>query len=263
MVDGAVQNAAAELKRFPLPPTLPPAPVLSVADQATAQALEIANATQAAAAASLAATVTTNARAEHTAAALALRDVEARQREIQQNTGAWNAYQEAAPKHADAVTRIKAEWDRWNKAIKLVEAAEREFNQNTGDTFVRLVEGLGEEILQGRKITIDMDNGIRIGTDSMDLLSGSANWRAEVAIISAIAQTCKSPLLVIDGADILDSNNKELFVDFLMQKVVPKFEHVLVTSTLRGNREDESPSGVPEVTKWMLTQGILTKIGGR
>jgi hypothetical protein len=40
------------------------------------------------------------------------------------------------------------------------------------------------------------------------LLSGSEVWRHGVAVMAAIASRTKTPILVLDGADILDDRNR-------------------------------------------------------
>jgi hypothetical protein len=180
--------------------------------------------------------------------------------QLLQNQGTWKAYNDALPKYDDAVEKAKSAWAMWDKGVKYIQAAEREFMQNAGDSFGLLVEDLGGIILQGRKLKVDLDKGIMLGEESVALLSMSTQWRVEVAVLAAIAITCKSPLLVLDGADILSEKNKGIFMQFLLDRIVPRFEHVLVTATMKGAYDEEKPLALTNVTKWLIRSGEVSRV---
>jgi hypothetical protein len=259
-LDAAVAEAKATLASFPPPPTLPPKPSLSPAHQAKTDLLGVRD--EAAASGVLKALADEYNGQKTKADALTAKATQLARatREAQEGIGAWKAYEAAMPLYDDAVVRSKVEWNRWDKAVKLVEVAEAEHRQKVGNSFAELVGDLSGLLLQGRKVTISAEDGIKIGADPIDLLSESTRWRAEVATLAAIAAITKSPLLVIDGADILDDKNKVLFVQFLLERIAPNFEHVIVTSTVRGRLEDEQPSQVPGLTKWTISKGELVKL---
>jgi hypothetical protein len=177
------------------------------------------------------------------------------------NRGAWEAYDAAIPVWEDAKIKATTEWERWDRAAKDIVKAETEHVDKAGDEFGKKVAEFSSSILQGRKVTISRDEGIFLGPDPVADLSKSTRWRIEVAVMAAVAQTLKSPMLVIDGADILDAKNRELVTQFLLQKIVPAFEHVIVTSTLRGSIEEEKiPPEGSIMTKWALVDGELTRL---
>lgn len=259
-VTGAIALAKAELAKFPPPPTVPAPPVLSAADRDLATALGITTVATATAVLNSAVSDLALLRNENTRLSTEQTTAADRLRVLNESVGAWKAYETSLPNHETAVLRARAEWDRWNAAAKRIEAAEREYSQTVGNSFADMVGELSGIILQGRKITIDLENGIRIGNDPIELLSESTRWRAEVATLAAIAVNVKCPLLVIDGADILDDRNKTVFQQFLLERIAPHFEHVLLTATCKGRIEDEKPSPVQGITKWLIRAGELTKL---
>lgn len=179
----------------------------------------------------------------------------------QANKGAWEAYTVAIPAWEEAKIKATTEWERWDRAAKDILKAETEHVDKAGDEFGKKVAEFSASILQGRKVSINREEGIFLGPDPVADLSKSTRWRIEVAVMAAVAQTLRSPLLVIDGADILDAKNRELVTQFLLQKIVPAFEHVIVTSTLRGSLEEEKvPPAGSVMSKWALVDGELTRM---
>ena len=77
--------------------------------------------------------------------------------------------------------------------------------------------------------------------------------------MAAIARMLKSPLLVIDAADVLDERNKATMQEFLLERIVPHFQHVILTATCRGRIEDEKPVQDARVTKWIMSNGQLSR----
>jgi hypothetical protein len=123
-----------------------------------------------------------------------------------------------------------------------------------------MVSEFSEFLLQGRKVVINRDTGITLGGLPIEDATESTKWRIEVCIMAAIARSSNSPLLIIDAADILDDQNKACFLDFLKKRIVPFFEHILVTATCRGKLEDEKASGDPDITKWTIKNGELSRL---
>jgi hypothetical protein len=176
---------------------------------------------------------------------------------LQQRRGAWEAYNKAEAEHEDNVIRMKDQWSRWDYAAKAIAQNEEEFLKKTGDRFGELVSQFSVDLLRGRKVIINREEGIHLGNTPISDCSLSTQWRIEVSVMAAIAIILKSPLLVIDGVDILDIHNRSAMLTFLRQKIVPRFEHVLVTATARGTLEEEQqlPAGVTDTTKWVLKSG--------
>jgi hypothetical protein len=254
-----VEAVKAKLTALPPPPKLPPEPTIDDGIKALASSLNVSTAKQAADMLAFAMTQDKELRkyyedlkAEHTASSYS---------KLLQNKGTWAAYNDALPKYDEAVEKAKDAWALWDRGVKYIQAAEREFMQNAGDSFGLLVEELGGIILQGRKLKVDLDKGIMLGDESVSLLSLSTQWRVEVAVLAAIAITCKSPLLILDGADILSEKNKGVFMQFLLDRIVPRFEHVLVTATMKGTYEEEKPITLTNVNKWLIRSGEISKVG--
>lgn len=174
--------------------------------------------------------------------------------------GAWQQYDIAFPQWEDNKVKTEADWKRWDNCVKRLKEAEDAHLAKAGDAFGQLVSGFADDLLQGRKLTISRENGIMLnGMTLGEDTSVSTRWRVEVCIMAAIARTLKSPLLVIDAADVLDERNKNAFLSWLLNKIVPYFGHVIITSTCRGKIEDEQPSP-PGTTKWILNNGELSKL---
>lgn len=171
--------------------------------------------------------------------------------------GAWQQYDSAAADQDQGAVRAKDEWARWDRAAKAIAEAEIEHLNKVGDFFGKLVSDLSGLILQGRRVRIDRQDGIFLGQIPIAECSESTKWRIEIAIMASIARTMKSPLLLVDGADVLDVNNRSLFTDFIIQHICPHFEHVVITTTCRGKLEEETPLATPIASKWILHGGEL------
>jgi tetratricopeptide (TPR) repeat protein len=175
--------------------------------------------------------------------------------------GQWQAYDNAVPAYETGRAKANADWARWDDAAKRIAAAETEHLNKAGDSFGKMVSEFSEYVLQGRRIIINRDTGISLGGINIEDCTESTRWRIEICVMAAIARTLNSPLLLIDAADILDENNKAALVDFLLRQIVPHFSHVIVTATCRGKIEDEKPSNNEAVSKWIIKNGTLTKLG--
>lgn len=257
----AMQSMARnELYNSPPPPVLPAAPACSADDAQLAGSLGVTSLAQINAVMAEAVAALSQLRKAWTETKALADAATVRVNQLNQHVGAWRSYETALPNHESAVLRAEAEWARWDAAAKLIETAERKYSQEVGNTFANTIGDLSGLILSGRRVTVDLENGMKIGTDPIELLSESTRWRAEVATLAAIAQTVRCPLLVIDGADILDDRNKGLFVQFLLDRICPLFEHVLLTATVKGKIEDERPSSNPAITKWTIRQGELARL---
>jgi hypothetical protein len=176
------------------------------------------------------------------------------------NRGAWSYYYKALPEYESAKAKATADWEMWSNAAKAITAAENEHINKAGDAFGSMVSEFSGYVLQGRKVVINRDTGVSLGGVRIGRCSKSAQWRMEVSIMAAIARTLKSPLLIIDAADILDERNKTKMQEFLLERIVPFFKHVILTATCRGKIEDEKPSADSRITKWLMRDGQLSRL---
>ena len=114
-------------------------------------------------------------------------------------------------------------------------------------------------LLTKGQVSIDPHGRLLVGGLPPALLSGSEFWRLGVAVMAAIAAKAKSPVLVVDGADILDDKNKVNLIKWLLSEICPKFAHTVLLSTARGDERDKAP--VPfNSTKWWMDSGELSKV---
>lgn len=261
-LNSARRTAESTLKANPPPKPLPEPPVLND----LAQKYEELFGQMGQSLADIAANLHTEAngkRADQTKITIERDDARGQLERAKEAKGAWDAYDESVPRYEETKAKIEAEWNRWDNAIKAIKQAEREFVDRSGDKFAELVSKLSGYILQNRRVTIDQEEGIRLGNELVEDLSLSTRWRVEVAVMAAIAITCNSPLLVIDGVDVLDAQNKGSFLQFLLENVASHFQHIILTSTCKSKLEDEKPfpSGVP-ITKWILDRGEIHQLQG-
>lgn len=202
------------------------------------------------------------ARQEYDKAIRAKQDVQNTLATLNQRLGAWKAYTEALPAWETAKAYAEAQWQRWDLAHKAIVAAENEHVNKAGDAFGELVSEFSSSILQGRKVRVSREDGILLGSARIEDVSKSTRWRVEIAVLAAVAALTKSPILLIDGADILDVNNRKLVTEFLTNHVVPRFQHTIVTLTPTGDLSAEKPLPVEfrGVTKWKMDRGELSKV---
>lgn len=257
-----MRHAKQVLEQHQAPPSMPIAPVLPEGAQSTLASLE-AQGTPVAEQLphlSYAATVDAEERRKELAIAnAALEKARATHADLQRSVGAWEQYEKSRQDYELNVEKAKAAWNRWDRVAKEVAAAEIEHNNKVGDTFGMLVSKFGASILNGRKLQVS-DQGIHLNLEPIEDLSESTKWRVEIAVMAAIAHTLKSPLLLIDGADILDLHNREAVNQFLAESITPHFEHVIITLTPRGRIEDETASETPGVTRYIINRGALAPL---
>jgi hypothetical protein len=175
--------------------------------------------------------------------------------------GAWLSYNQLRPRYEELVVQAEADWNRWDKTSKAIVDKEREYIDTASKAFSTLVAEMASPILNKQTLTLSLEDGVLLNGKAIDsdIVSTSEMWRIEVAIMAAIARHSMAPLLMIDGADILDYFNMQTFAGFLAEHIVPHFEHVIVTSACRGPRESETPAA-SGTSKWWLEHGTLTRL---
>ena len=107
----------------------------------------------------------------------------------------------------------------------------------------------------GRRVALDSEGEITLDARPLDTASGSERWRVSICVMAAIALYLGSPILVLDGADILDDQNKVALVRFLARDIVPFFNHTLLLTTSRGDGR-----AVSFASKWLIRGGALFEI---
>lgn len=188
-------------------------------------------------------------------------DLAAKLSQGNQSLGAWDAYRKISDSYESRVIQAKEEWDAWNYAAKAIAAAEEEHVQQTSNQFAKIVTEFSRQVLQGREVRIDRDEGIFLGPVPISECSESTQWRIELAVMAAVNLALKSPILIIDGADILDVRNRTAVTQFLMERVVPRFQHTLLTMTSMYELQHEPPlqrEGTDGINKWILDDGKAT-----
>jgi hypothetical protein len=110
--------------------------------------------------------------------------------------------------------------------------------------------------LLGGRIALDPDYLPLWDGHAYQFIANNEKWRAHAAMQDAIAYFSKVPYLILDGADILDADNRGLFSEFLLTRAAD-YDHIFVFSTL-GERPVEQSSH-PQIDVWSVTNGTVTK----
>ncbi len=175
--------------------------------------------------------------------------------------GSWSAYDATSADYAAKAQKAEVEWARWDRAAKEIQTAHTVFLTEQSQRFSKLVSDMGSAVLGGRRLTVDVTNGITLDGLPIREVSASTRWRMEVVVMTAVASTFNSPLLLIDAADILDHMNRKYLTNFLTEHIVPRFKHVVVTMTAKGDLKDETPFPAgSDMTRWLMHDGTATRL---
>jgi hypothetical protein len=154
----------------------------------------------------------------------------------------------------------RRQYDAWNRVAQAVQS---HLDQTAGCAraqILSLVNRFARRILGVEEVSIDTHGRVLTGGRSPALLSASQAWLLLVAVMAAIAVRAKAPILVLDGADILDDQNKVALIRWLMIEICPNFAHTILLSTARGDQRDKG--SLPfNATKWWLQKGELSRCG--
>lgn len=264
-IGAAIQSAQALLAENPPPPSMPAAPVLPSNAQAVWDGLAAKGPVVEETIGNLAQQnilVENQALAAVESAQAEKNTADSRYAALVQTKGAWAAYNAAVPKFNSETEAAQSRWNQWDHAIKALQSAEAQHKSSTGDTFGKIVSGLSGELLQGRSIGLS-DEGITLNNTAMEDCSESTKWRIEVAIMAAIAMHLKSPILLLDGADILDAHNRDSLIKFLLTRIAGQFEHTVLAMTTSKediHQEDPLPANIGPVSKWIIDDGKFIEL---
>ena len=258
-VEAAVTHAKEMLATHPAPRTIGPEPVLRPETEARLQMLdeyslagvenEISKVTH------LKDALVT----EERSAAGVLASVQEEIDTLAAHNAQWTVYRSSIASLAETRYRIETEWNGWDALIKVLQAYQEQKRRAVQEKILGRVEEFGGSVLSGRRVALDTEGEITIDGRTLETASGSERWRISVCVMAAIAAYLRSPILVLDGADILDDRNKVALVRFLAEKIVPYFSHTLLLTTIRGDGRDEKPLSF-DASKWIIKGGTLFKI---
>ena len=180
-------------------------------------------------------------------------------RTLTEARASWASYETGAAGHEMLVKQVDEKWNAWDALITKIAGLQHDRQQTGAQQFIAVVAEFGKSVLAGRELTFSEAGEILLGGASTNLLSASTQWRVAVCVMAAIATHAKSPLLAIDGGDILDDENRVAMMKFLIKAIVPHFKHVILLSTVRGKLCDEKvlPASIPG-RKWLMEEGRLT-----
>ena len=181
-------------------------------------------------------------------------------REGELSESLWEHYRLARERHFGEVSNSRTKWNEWDQLITRIETVESHRRAQGIESVLQRIENFGRRLLGGRQIVLSPDGDVFLGGMRYSLLSESTKWRVTVCLMAAIAETANSPILILDGADILDDANRAEIRTFLLEDIVPSFGHTLMLSTARGD-ENDRVAFCGDGTKWFLERGRLERIG--
>jgi hypothetical protein len=170
----------------------------------------------------------------------------------------WTAYRAATVTLAEQKYKAQAEWESWDSLVKIIRRYQEQRRRAVQEKILGRVEEFGLRVMGGRRVALDSEGEITLDARPLDTASGSERWRVSICVMAAIALYLGSPILVLDGADMLDDQNKVALVRFLARDIVPFFSHTLLLTTSRGDGRDERP--VSFASKWIIRGGALFEV---
>jgi hypothetical protein len=114
----------------------------------------------------------------------------------------------------------RRQYDAWNRVAQAVQS---HLDQTVGCARAQIlsqVNRFARRILGVEEVSVDTHGRVLTGR-SPALLSASQAWLLGIAVMAAIAVRAKAPILVLDGADILDDQNKVALIRWLMTEICP------------------------------------------
>jgi hypothetical protein len=180
---------------------------------------------------------------------------------LERASAVWKQYLITLAEYEESEVGRRRQYDAWKRVAQAVQS---HLDQTAGCAraqILSLVNRFARRILGVEEVSIDPHGRVLTGGRSAALLSSSQAWLLGVAVMAAIAVRAKAPVLVLDGADILDDQNKVALIRWLMTEICPNFAHTVLLSTARGDQRDKG--SLPfNATKWWLQKGELSRCGG-
>lgn len=172
----------------------------------------------------------------------------------------WNDFETRMAEYEIKASEIAVHWNQWDQFVKFVSGLIQERRNKTISDFLATVSVFGGDLLANRELAIDDEGGVQLQGVPVNLLSLSTRWRVSLCVQASVARYANCPILVVDGADILDLKNRQALMAFLNTQILPHFEHTIILSTASGDihSERQYPSESP-MTKWIINEGSLMK----
>jgi hypothetical protein len=171
----------------------------------------------------------------------------------------WQTYDSSQEQIQTKAKEAQVEWDKWDGWSKKLHSEERSHNNTRAASFAETLNQFAKNSLGDRKIEIG-ETEFLVGGRPARLLSGSTQWRLTACVSAAVAKSINSPILVLDGADVLDRNKRKALMNFIAKDLAPDFKHVVVTGTcLDDSKEVEFPPGCG-IKKFLLKDGALAPL---
>lgn len=168
----------------------------------------------------------------------------------------WADFDTANRGISERNAQAKQMWERWHTLRARFEQVIVQKQAEGCDAFLRDLETLGAAYFKGRRLQLSPEGALALGNVPLATLSGSEQWRVGALITATIAKRAKCPLLVLDGADILDNENRRTLSNFLRTEIAPHFRHVLLLATPKRDLVEEFSSPVPSfIDRFLVSEG--------
>ena len=190
---------------------------------------------------------------------MALSEAQSMVIKLERDAAIWEEYEITIEQYSLAEIERQRRWEAWNRVFHAVQTELNQTTVSARDQIERLVKKYSERLLVGADVSIDPHGRVLVQGLVPKLLSGSEFWRLGVAVMAAIASRAKAPILLLDGADILDDRNRIELVKWLLADICPNFAHTILLSTARGDYRDKAALTF-NATKWWMDDGELSKL---
>lgn len=168
----------------------------------------------------------------------------------------WADFDAANQGIGERNAQAKQMWDRWHSLRARFEKVIIQKQTEGCEAFLRDLESLGVAYFRGRRLQLSPEGALALGNVPLATLSGSEQWRVGALITATIAKRAKCPLLVLDGADILDHANRRTLSGFLRNEISPHFRHVVLLATPKRDLAEEFSTPVPAfIERFLVSDG--------
>jgi hypothetical protein len=258
-VEVAVRSAQGTLTANPVPKSLCPKPVLKPETEARFQALQEKSVAGVEDECARLCRIRDQLVTEERALAESLIRLRADLDGLLADKTRWQVYRESLEHFTKAKAKLEADWLGWDALIEFMRDHQDAQRRAVQEKILGRVGEFGRNVLSGRSVALTDEGELTLDGRLLETASASERWRVSVCVMAAIALYLRSPILVLDGADILDDQNRVALVRFLARDIVPRFAHTLLMTTARGDGLDERPFSF-NASKWIIHGGHLLKV---
>jgi AAA domain len=188
-----------------------------------------------------------------------LSEIQSAMIKLERNAALWDEYQIALGQHARSEMLRQQRRQAWNRVAQAVQSYLTQRSLCARDEIERMIKRCSKSLLGDDNVSVDPYGRLLVRGLCPSLLSASEIWRLGVGVMASIGSLAKSPILLVDGADILDDRNRITLIKWLLAEICPHFAHTILLSTARGDKRDRAPLAF-NATQWWIEDGYLAKV---